>query len=226
MHTLKQKAFNSEHPFKIALDGPAAVGKGTLGRILAREFKLLYVQSSAVYRALGFICIKENIDLKNLNNELNKIIHLSTQSLSIRRITENIDLTSEEIGKVASIVASISEVRHNLSESLKQIAHESGRLIMEGRDIGTVIMPQADLKLFITADTMVRANRRYKQLLEAGKECILNDVLNQIIERDLRDTSRAEAPLLHANDALIINTSELEPMQVVDKVRECILTSS
>lgn len=218
MLTLKQKAYDFSCTFKIALDGPAASGKGTIARILAEEFQLLYIQSSIVYRGLACVCIKEKIDLTNLATSLHQISNLSTKTDEIHKAIQTNDLSDENISKASSIIAAIPQVRQNLGLYLKQIVNNATRLIMEGRDIGTVIMPEADLKLFITADNTVRAKRRYKQLLDSGKQCILTDILNQIIQRDQRDTTRAEAPLLSAKDAVLIDTSELDIKQVIDKV--------
>lgn len=228
MISLKQKALDVTLSFKVALDGPAASGKGVIGNILAKEFSLLYLQSSIVYRSLAFLSVKKNVDPTNHN----EIIDLSSKHLEIKEIIEsvnkkssNIDLTTEKISRISSIVASIPEVRNNLNQHLNLIIKKTNRLLIEGRDIGTVIMPSADLKIFITADVSIRANRRFRQLQSAGKPCILKDILNQIVERDLRDTERSSAPLLPANDALIIDTSKLGVKEVIGKIRDYIIVS-
>ena len=130
----------------------------------------------------------------------------------------NLDLENENIGDIASQIAVISEVRNNLNKYLINLVKTTPRIIMEGRDISTVVAPDADLKIFITANPQIRAERRYKQLQAKGKTCILDEILRQIILRDKRDKERKAAPLLPASDALIIDTSELSAMEVVEEV--------
>lgn len=212
---LKSKALDFIQNIIIALDGPAASGKGTIGLMLAKKFSLKYVQSSIVYRKLAFNCIKEKIDI----TDINKIISSSKEI----DITGNFDLEDENIGAIASQIAVIAEVRDNLNKHLVKLINTTPRILMEGRDIGTVVAPNADLKIFITANPAVRAERRYKQLQAKGKACILDEILQQIILRDKRDKEREVAPLLPALDALIIDTSKLSPLSVVKQIMQCIL---
>ncbi|MCC8369521.1 MAG: (d)CMP kinase [Rickettsia endosymbiont of Oxypoda opaca] len=215
MMTLKSKAFDITQNFVIALDGPAASGKGTIGQMLASKFFLTYFQSSIVYRNLAFNCVNQKIDI----NDIKAIISLS-ESLEI---TKNIDLEDEYIGNIASKVAAISEVRNNLNKYLINLIKSTPRIIMEGRDIGTVIAPDADLKIFITANAELRAQRRYNQLQKKGKACMLTEILQQIKLRDKRDKERESGPLLPAIDALVIDTSELTPLEIVEKITKFIL---
>ncbi|WP_341794178.1 MULTISPECIES: (d)CMP kinase [unclassified Rickettsia] len=215
MMTLESKASDITQNFVIALDGPAASGKGTIGQMLARKFSLTYFQSSIVYRNLAFNCINQKIDI----NDIKAIISLS-ESLEI---TENIDLEDEYIGNIASKVAAISEVRNNLNKYLINLIKSTARIIMEGRDIGTVIAPDADLKIFITANAELRAQRRYNQLQKKGKACMLTETLQQIKLRDKRDKERESGPLLPAIDALVIDTSDLMPEEIVEKITQFIL---
>lgn len=210
MLDLKTKAFDFSQNFTISLDGPAASGKGTIGLILAEKFSLKYFQSSIVYRQLAFDCISQKIDV----TDIDAIITLSKEL----KLDNNLDLENENIGDIASQIAVISEVRNNLNKYLINLVKTTPRIIMEGRDIGTVVAPDADLKIFITANPHVRAERRYKQLQAKGKACILDEILQQIILRDKRDKERKVAPLLPASDALIIDTSELSAMEVVEEV--------
>ena len=218
MVNLKIKSFNFSESFIISLDGPAASGKGTIGLMLAKKFSLKYFQSSIAYRQLAFNCINQKIDITNIN----AVTALSKQL----EIQDNFDLENEQIGDIASQIATISKVRDNLNKHLINLIKIIPRIIMEGRDIGTVIAPNADLKIFITADPEVRAERRYKQLQAKGKSCILDEVLQQIILRDKRDKDRKAAPLLPASDALIIDTSKLSAKEVVEEITQFILDSN
>ncbi|HJD55717.1 MAG TPA: (d)CMP kinase [Rickettsia endosymbiont of Pyrocoelia pectoralis] len=215
MTDLKSKALNLSNNFTIALDGPAGSGKGTIGLMLAEKFSLKYFQSSLVYRHLAFNCIRQKID----PTDTQAIISLSKKL----DIINELDLEDENIGNIASQIAVIQEVRDNLNEYLINLINTTPRIIMEGRDIGTVVAPEADLKIFITAKAEVRAERRYKQLQAKGKQCMLDEILRQIIMRDKRDKERAAAPLLPAPDALIIDTSEFSPIEVVKKVTQYII---
>lgn len=210
MVDLKTKAFDISQNFTIALDGPAASGKGTIGLILAKKFSLKYFQSSIVYRQLAFDCISQKIDV----TDIDAVIALSKEL----KLDNNFDLENENIGNIASQIAIISEIRNNLNKYLINLVKTTPRMIMEGRDIGTVVAPDADLKIFITANPQIRAERRYKQLQAQGKTCILDEILRQIILRDKRDKERKAAPLLPASDALIIDTSKLSAMEVVEEV--------
>ncbi|GAA5252460.1 (d)CMP kinase [Candidatus Rickettsia kedanie] len=210
MVDLTTKAFDISKNFTISLDGPAASGKGTIGLILAKKFSLQYFQSSIVYRQLAFDCINQKIDV----TDIDAVIALSKEL----KLDSNLDWENESIGDIASQIAVISEVRNNLNKYLINLVKTMPRIIMEGRDIGTVVAPEADLKIFITANPQIRAERRYKQLQAKGKTCILDEILRQIILRDKRDKERKTAPLLPALDALIIDTSELSAMEVVEAV--------
>ncbi|QQV75185.1 Cytidylate kinase [Rickettsia tillamookensis] len=210
MVDLKTKAFDISQNFTISLDGPAASGKGTIGLILAKKFSLKYFQSSIVYRQLAFDCINQKIDVTDIDT----VIALSKEL----KLDNNLDLENENIGDIASQIAIISEVRNNLNKYLINLVETTPRIIMEGRDIGTVVAPNADLKIFITANPQIRAERRYKQLQAKGKTCILDEILRQIILRDKRDKERKAAPLLPASDALIIDTSELSAVEVVEEI--------
>ncbi|MCC8417442.1 MAG: (d)CMP kinase [Rickettsia endosymbiont of Bryobia graminum] len=208
--TLKSKAFDINNNFTITLDGPAASGKGTIGKRLAEKFKLVYCQSSIVYRSLALSCLNQKIDPTDV-----KAVTELSQTV---KYLENTGLNTEEISIVASQIAVIPEVRTNLGKYLIKLIEITPRIIMEGRDIGTVIAPFADLKIFITADVNIRAQRRYQELLTEGKACDLAEVLSQLQIRDQRDTERNTAPLSIPNGALEIDTSYLSPEEVIDKI--------
>jgi cytidylate kinase len=214
---LTEKANNKNLDFKIALDGPSASGKGLIGSMLAKEFFLKYVQSSIIYRGLAFVCIEDGIDPDNID----AVMHASENEGVILRIN-GVDLNTELIGDIASKISTIPGVRANLTKYLINLMNDTPRIVMEGRDIGTVVAPDADVKIFISADVQVRAMRRYKQLQSEGKDCILDDVLDLLKKRDARDSNRNVAPLKAADDALVIDTSELNPSEVILKIKEFI----
>lgn len=217
MKNLKEKAYNQNNRFVIALDGPSASGKGSIGIMLASEFNLKYVQSGIFYRSLAYLCIINNIDV----TEVKKIIELS-ESDNLTELTKGVDLNQENIGNYASKISTIPEVRANINKYLILMVKTHPRIIMEGRDIGTVIAKDADLKIFITADVNKRAERRYKQLREEGKKCKLEKVLELLKERDLRDRTRITDPLLVSSDAFIIDTSHMNQKQVIAEIKNYI----
>ncbi len=215
--SLLDKAYDNNLNFVVALDGPSASGKGHIGSLIAEEFSLTYVSSSIVYRGLAYICLQEKVAV---DDEI-KIIELSQNADIISR-TKDVDLNVETIGEFASKISVLPQVRQNLGFYLKKLIQTTHRIIMEGRDIGTVVAPNADLKIFITASAEVRAIRRYKQLLWSGKDCILSDVLDLLRSRDERDISRKVAPLVPASEACVIDTTNLTPHQVVQKIKDIV----
>ncbi len=217
MKNLKEKAYTPNTRFIIALDGPSASGKGSIGKMLASEFNLKYVQSGIVYRSLAYLCMINNIDV----TDLKKIIELSKTD-NLIELTKGVDLNQENIGNYTSQISTIPEVRVNINKYLILMIETYPRILMEGRDIGTVIAKDADLKIFITADVNKRAERRYKQLHEEGKKCTLKDVLQLLKERDLRDSTRIADPLAIASDAFVIDTSHMNQDQVIANIKNYI----
>ena len=218
--SLKEKALNLNYKFTVALDGPSASGKGHIGRMVAEAYSLEYFQSSLVYRGLARLCLEKAID----PSDEQEVIKLSTFA-EIVDYAKNFDLADEIIGNIASKVSIVAEVRKNLSEHLLRLVKKTPRLIMEGRDIGTVIAPNAPLKIFLTASVEQRAERRFKQLIASGKQCILPEILEQLKERDMRDQTRSAGPLVAAKDALIIDTSNILPQQVFEVIDNFIQTN-
>ncbi|PCJ29842.1 MAG: cytidylate kinase [Rickettsiales bacterium] len=212
---LSEKACNQDEKFVVALDGPSASGKGAIGSALAQEFGLVYVQSSIVYRGLAYICLQKGISSGNTH----AIIKLSETEDVISEV-RSVDLNFEKIGEFASEISVLPEVRRNLGEYLTHLIKTTPRIVMEGRDIGTIVAPNADLKIFITANVEIRAERRFKQLILEGKECTLGAVLASLRGRDARDSSRSVAPLEAASDALVVDTSSLSPEEVVSKIKD------
>jgi cytidylate kinase len=212
--TLKSKAFDFNNNFIVTIDGPAGSGKGTIGKLLAQKFKLLYYQSSILYRNLAISCINQKINPTNID----EVIELSR----IPQNAQNAELGNEDVAMMASAIAIIPEVRNNLGKFLINLIQTTPRIVMEGRDIGTVIAPQADLKIFIRADVEIRAKRRYKELRNKGKKCIMSDILAQLKARDKKDIERTIAPLSVPKDSLEIDTSYLSPTEVINKIEEFI----
>ena len=178
--------------FTVAIDGPAAAGKGTISRRLADQFGFAHLDTGLLYRAVG-AKVADGVAPE-----------MAAQNLTAADLART-DLRSHAAGQAASKVAVIPEVRSALVTFQREFARQNGGAVLDGRDIGTVICPDADLKLFITARPEVRAHRRYLEL--GGDEAL---ILNEIIERDSRDMSRADAPLRAAEDAVVIDTSDLE----------------
>lgn len=178
--------------FTVAIDGPAAAGKGTISRRLADQFGFAHLDTGLLYRAVG---------AKVADGAAPEI---AAQNLTAADLART-DLRSHAAGQAASKVAVIPEVRSALVTFQREFARQNGGAVLDGRDIGTVICPDADLKLFVTARPEVRAHRRYLEL--GGDEA---QILNEIIERDSRDMSRADAPLRAAEDAVVIDTSDLD----------------
>jgi cytidylate kinase len=178
--------------FTVAIDGPAAAGKGTISRRLADQFGFAHLDTGLLYRAVG-AKVADGVAPE-----------MAAQNLTAADLART-DLRSHTAGQAASKVAVIPEVRSALVTFQREFARQSGGAVLDGRDIGTVICPDADLKLFITARPEERAHRRYLEL--GGDEAL---ILNEIIERDSRDMSRADAPLRAAEDAVVIDTSDLD----------------
>lgn len=213
----------------ITVDGPSGVGKGTLSLSLAKKLGWHFLDSGAIYRAVAIYAEKEGVSLLDEAKvaALAKKIPLSFKvvddSLEIYLKDEEVTrLIREEItGNKASIVAKHGAVRENLLQRQRDFAVLPG-LIADGRDMGTVIFPQAPVKLFLTASAMVRAKRRHKQLLDSGICANIEEILFEVEARDERDRTRSSSPLIPADDALIIDTSELGVEAVFQKAWDAI----
>ncbi|MDD7970310.1 (d)CMP kinase [Roseinatronobacter alkalisoli] len=190
--------------FTVAIDGPAAAGKGTISRAIAREFGFAHLDTGLLYRAVG---------AKGGNPVL------AAQELTPDDLARA-DLRSLEAGEAASRVAAIPEVRAALVAFQRDFARREGGAVLDGRDIGTVIFPMAEVKLFVTATPETRARRRWLEADE--KSASYEDVLNQVRERDARDMGRADAPLRPADDAVLLDTTEMSIAQAVDAAKASI----
>ncbi len=204
----------------VAIDGPAAAGKGTLARRIAEHFDLAYLDTGAIYRATGKAVMDAGVDTSDVKACADLALRLDPASLS------DPALRTEEAGQMASKVSAIPEVRAALLEFQRGFAAHppAGRkgAVLDGRDVGTVVCPDADVKLFVTASDEVRAMRRFKELQGKGENAIYARVLQEMQERDARDRSRAVAPLKPAEDATLIDTSDMDADQVFAKAAEIV----
>ncbi len=187
----------------IAVDGPAAAGKGTIARALAQHFSYHHLDTGTLYRRVGLELLKSDGDIHD-----SKIAAAIARNLHSYAYLDY-ELRTEAVGAAASIVASIPEVRSALLDYQRSFAEQEPGAVLDGRDIGTVVCPDADVKLFITASPEVRAKRRLAELQANGADVTFEAVLQDIRQRDDRDQNRAVAPLRPAADAVIIDTSEL-----------------
>jgi cytidylate kinase len=189
----------------IAIDGPSASGKGTIAKLLGEKLNLPVLYTGNIYRAVAYKVIQNNID----PHEIEKVVELAKQ-LTLEEL-ENSNLTQEKVGQYASIIGVYSKVRDAMYKFQRDFIENSNGAVIEGRDIGTVICPEATFKFYITADSEVRARRRAAQQLGSDYETILADLKT----RDERDQNREVAPLKPANDAIIIDSSRLNAKETL-----------
>lgn len=214
----------------ITLDGPSGTGKGTLCFLLAKHLQWNMLDSGAIYRVLAFAVRKNKMDFQDID----KIAHLayslnfhfeSKEERGPKTILDDMDVSlairSEQCGQDASQIAMIPEVRNALLARQRQFAKSPG-LVTDGRDMGTVVFPEAILKIFLDANEEERANRRYLQLKEQENNVSLAQVVEELFKRDARDTARAAAPLKPATDAICIDTTNLSIMQVFHNVLDLV----
>lgn len=199
----------------IAIDGPAASGKGTLARNIAKNLNFAHLDTGALYRAVGFAVLDQNGDPENEQQALTAAQSLKSEDCANPRLKD------DDVGQAASKVASIAAVRNILLDLQRSFASNppppAKGAILDGRDIGTVICPNADIKLFIEAKTEIRAERRLKELQSRGKPATYEAVLKDMRERDTRDQGRQTAPMMPADDALIIDTGHLTAEEAFNK---------
>ncbi len=195
--------------FTVAIDGPAAAGKGTVGRAVAREFGFAHLDTGLLYRATG----RRSLDGQDPV--------AAAQSLTPQDF-ERSDLRTSEVGEAASTVAAIPEVRAALVDFQRAFARRDGGAVLDGRDIGTVICPDAEVKLFITADDVTRAHRRWIELCRSDPSLSEARVLTDLRARDARDSSRDSAPLRPADDATVLDTSDLTVEDAVSKAVDAV----
>lgn len=211
----------------IAIDGPAGVGKSSVGKALAKKFNINFFSTGEMYRLLAWKILEDNIDPQDTK----AVLEAAQKAKWEYKAKDNIlrayidgfcpldKIHNEDVGRAASKVSAIPSARVLIMDEQKKLARQ-GDIVLEGRDIGTQIAPFAKVKIYLTASAQARADRRVKQLKEAGHEPSYEEILASIISRDERDSSRTIAPLKPAEDAHIIDTSELNLQEVIDKVLE------
>ena len=201
----------------IAIDGPAAAGKGTLARRIAKHYNLAFLDTGALYRAVGLAMLRSRLDPDDPEAAGRMARNLDLKLL------EDPELRTLQAGDAASKVARHPQVRAALLDFQRDFARNAPNgAVLDGRDIGTVVLPDADVKLFVTASPEVRAERRFRELKEQGKDVSYEDVLTQVKERDARDAARATAPMKPAPDAHLLDTSEMDICAAFRAAREII----
>lgn len=211
--------------YNVAIDGPAGAGKSTIAKLVAKEKGFVYVDTGAMYRALAIHFLKKG--LKPVETEkiaaacedAEVTIQYENGLQQVYLNGENVTamLRTEEVGNMASVSSAIKEVRAKLLSLQRNMAAEKD-VVMDGRDIGTNILPNADVKVYLTASVETRAKRRYLELQEKGVECDLNEIAHDIEERDYRDMHRDIAPLKQAEDAVYVDSSDMTIPEVVDAI--------
>ena len=215
--------------YNVAIDGPAGAGKSTIAKKLAKDLGFVYVDTGAMYRAMAYFFLQNNIS--------------SDDETAISAACENVDVTikyengqhqvilngenvngvirQEKVGNMASATSIYPAVRTKLVELQRELA-KTQNVIMDGRDIGTVVLPNANVKIYLTASSAVRAKRRFDELTDKGIDCDLEDIEKDIIDRDYRDMNRENSPLKQADDAVLLDSSELDIDGVVEAMKKII----
>ena len=214
----------------IAIDGPAGAGKSSIAKLVAKKLNYVYVDTGAMFRTMAYYFLTNGIDTTDENavNEKCQAIDITIQykngeqHIFLNGADVSKEIRKEEVGKNASVVAKYPKVREKLLELQRNLA-AANDVIMDGRDIGTHVLPNADVKIFLTADAHVRALRRYEEFTAKGINCTLENVEREVIERDERDMNRAIAPLKQAEDAVRVDTSQMNIDEVVNCLRQLIL---
>lgn len=211
--------------YNVAIDGPAGAGKSTIAKLVAKKKGYIYVDTGAMYRGLAIHFLKKKADPEDQQavaeacRDAEVTIGYEDGVQQIYLNGENVTgmLRTEEVGNMASKTSAIPEVREKLLELQRSLAREKD-VIMDGRDIGTNILPNADVKIYLTASVETRARRRYDELKEKGTDCSLDEIARDIRERDERDMTREIAPLKKAEDAILVDSSDMTIQQVVDEI--------
>lgn len=209
----------------IALDGPAGSGKSTVAKIIAKKLDILYLDTGATYRACALKCLNEGVDVRDEEKvrPLIENIDIKVKYENGGQVTlldgKNVsaEIRKNEVSMLASAVSALKCVRLKMVEMQRKIAAECN-CVLDGRDIGSFVLPDAKYKFFVTADPEIRAQRRYKELIERGQKVDFNELLQEIKTRDYNDSHRDFAPLKKADDAIVIDTSDLTAEEVAAKI--------
>lgn len=214
----------------IAIDGPAGAGKSTIAKRLAKKLGFIYVDTGAMYRAMAYYFLQHDIDAKDESAiaaacpDVDVTITYENGEQQVLLNGENVNgvIRNEEVGNMASSTSVYPVVREKLVELQRQLA-KSADVIMDGRDIGTCVLPDAQVKIYLTASSATRAKRRFDELTEKGVSCDLAEIEKDIIDRDYRDMHRETSPLCQAEDAVLVDSSEMNIDEVVDAIYQVYL---
>lgn len=214
----------------IALDGPSGAGKSTLGRMMARELNLLYLDTGAMYRAAALAVVEAGVSLTD-NEAIAEVVARADinlegdpDSLQVRLNGRDVssEIRTEEVSHSSSVISVIPEVRRSLVNRQREMGTRGGGVVLDGRDIGTVVFPQADIKFFLTAAPEARAQRRYEEDRLKERDATFESTLADINTRDRRDSTRDDSPLRIADDAVVIDSTELSIDEVFERMLEVI----
>ena len=211
----------------IAIDGPAGAGKSTIAKKVAKELSCVYVDTGAMYRAMALYLLRQKVSKENTseigttcqNADITIEYQDGVQIVLLDGENVNEFLRTEEVGNMASVSSAIPEVRQKLLNLQRKLAATMS-VVMDGRDIGTTILPDAEVKIYLTASSLTRARRRYLELQEKGIDCNLEEIQKDIEERDERDMNRTVSPLKQAEDAVLVDSSDMTIEQVVSHILE------
>ena len=209
----------------IAIDGPAGAGKSTVAKLVAGRLRFIYFDTGAMYRAIALFLLRKGIDPEDTEAvtavlpeaELSITHDGSGQSVILNGENVNLLIRTEEVSKAASVSSRIPAVREKLVQLQRELAAGSD-VVMDGRDIGTVVLPDAMLKIYLTAGTRVRAERRYRELTERGTVCNIDEIEAEIADRDKRDMNREISPLRQAEDAELVDSSDMTADEVAERI--------
>ena len=211
--------------YNIAIDGPAGAGKSTIAKKIAKQMNYIYVDTGAMYRAMALFLIRNGVT-KEDTEKIEQVCKKADISIEYRdgeQIVllngENVNglIRTEKVGNMASVSSANGKVREKLVQLQKELAKKAD-VVMDGRDIGTCVLPEADTKVYLTASSAVRAKRRFDELTQKGESCDLDKIEQDIIERDHRDMTREISPLKQAEDAVLVDSSDMTIDEVVEKI--------
>jgi cytidylate kinase len=212
---------------QIAIDGPAGAGKSTIAKLVSGKLGFIYVDTGAMYRAMALYLSRMNVNPDNADEvgEKAQSAEITIKYVDGEQVVmlgdENVNglIRSSEVSTMASRTSQVARLREKLVELQQKLA-ETENVVMDGRDIGTVVLPNADLKIYLTASVQVRAMRRYKEMIAKGQEAVLEEIEKDIEDRDYRDMHREASPLKQAEDAVLVDTSDMSIEEVADKIIE------